>query len=76
MSIAFGNKIEKESFLYSVKETEDPSTSVQKEISYKTETTEDSADNEDKKIVIKQGTNSCEKNRKSRWKCIFVLKSF
>jgi len=65
LSNAFGNDIEKENFLYSVTETDDPSTSVQMEISYNTETTEDSADNEDKKIDIKKGTISCEKNRKS-----------
>ena len=72
LSNVFGNKIEKENFLYSVTDTEDPSTSVQIEISYNTETTEDSADNEDKKIEIKKGTISCEKNRKSRWKCIYL----
>ena len=66
LSNAFGNDIEKQNFLYSVTETEDPSTSVQMEISYNTETIEDSADNENKKIDIKKGTISCEKNRKSR----------
>ena len=65
LSNVFGNKIEKENFLYSVTETEDPSTNVQIEISYNTETTEDN-DNEDKKIENKKGTISCEKNRKSR----------
>ena len=59
--------LEKENFLYSVTETEEPSTSVQIEV-YNTKTNENCINNDDQKNESRIRSMQCNDNqKKSRW---------